>query len=302
MNSKSKEFKMAYGNDFHPRGLARPPKEKKGIFKFFEIYGRKMWKLMQLNLIYFCIFIPLLIGWWLVVQLSSYAPLALGIITAIAFGPATAAMSKVCRNYSQERNAFVLSDFIDTFKKCFTQGLIMGIIDVIFIAGFIVAIPSYMAWAEKEQMMYIPFVLTVSFMIVFCLMHFYIYLMIASTHLSLIKILRNSFFLVPLGLKYTIWTLLTWVLVFGIIILFYPYTFFILPFWPFSFLAFVTAFNCYPIIRKYVIQPYYDARGEDNPEFDYLKKNGDESVFEDRPDLDKPAKKETPRKKGKTIS
>lgn len=294
---------MAYGKDYHPRGLARPPREKKGIFKFFEIYGRRMWKLMELNLIYFCIFIPLVLGWWLTATLNSYAPMALGIISAVAFGPATTAMSKICRNYSQERNAFVLSDFIESFKKSFTQSLIMGIIDVIFIAGFTVAIPSYMAWAEKEQMMYIPFVLTISFLIVFFMMHFYIYQMIASTNLSLVKILRNAFFLVPLGLKNSIYTFLVWILVVSAILFVYPYSLLLIPFWPLSFLCFVSAFNCYPVIRKYVIQPYYDQRGEDNPEFDYLKKKEDEEVFADHPDLDKPVpKQKNGGKKKKTIS
>ena len=292
---------MAY--DYHPRGLARPPKEKKGIFKFFEVYGRRFWKLMALNLIYFVIFIPILVGWWLVGELGSYTPLLLGLITAVLFGPATVAITKICRNYSQERNAFIVADFFDTFKKNIKQGMIMGIIDSIFIAGFTVAIPSYMKWAEKESFMYVPFVLTISFMIVFFMMHFYIYLMIASTTLSLRKILRNAFFLVPLGLKPSIFTFLNWLWVGGLVVLLYPYSIFIVPIWPLSFLCFVNAFNCYPVIRKFVIQPYYDQRGEDNPEFDYLKKKEDEEVFTDNPELDKPVeKKKQVKRKSKTIS
>ena len=292
---------MAYGN-YSSRGLAKPPREKKGIVKFFEIYSRRFWKLMELNLIYFVIFVPLLVGWWLVSVMDSYAPLALGIITVIAFGPATAALSKICRNYSQERNAFVLSDFFETFKKCFTQGLIMGIIDAIFIAGFIVAIPAYMTWAETDSFMYVPFVITLSFLIVFFMMHFYIYLMIASTNLSLVKILRNSFFIVPLGLKASIYTMLVWLVIGTFVVFLFPYSFFILPFLPLSFLGFVDAFNCYPVIRKYVIQPYYDQRGEENPEFSYLKKNEDETVFSDNPELDKPVDDKKERKKRKNIS
>ena len=292
---------MAFDN--YSRGLAKPPKEKKGIFKFFEIYGRRMWTLMALNIIYFVIFIPLVIGWWLVGKFESYTPLLLGLITGVLFGPSTVAMSKICRNYSQERNAFVFADFFDTFKKNIKQGMAMGIIDTIFIAGFSVALPSYLTWSETQSFMYVPFVLTISFMIVFFMMHFYIYLMIASTTLPLIKILRNAFFLVPLGLKASIFTFLNWFWVVGLVVLLYPYSIFVVPVWPLSFLCFVTAFNCYPVIRKFVIQPYYDQRGEDNPEFDYLKKKEDEEVFEDRPDLDKPVeKKKHSNKKGKTIS
>ncbi|MBR6874045.1 MAG: DUF624 domain-containing protein [Ruminococcus sp.] len=292
---------MAY--DYRPRGLARPPREKKGIFKFFEIYGRRFWTLMALNLIYSVIYIPVLVSWYLYTESGRYTPFLLCIITAVLFGPSTAAMTKVCRNYSQERNAFVFADYIDAFKKNFKQAEIMGIIDVIFIVGLIVAIPSYYQWAEKESFMYVPLVLTLSFTIVFFMMHYYIYLMIVSTTLPLRKILRNAFFLVPLGLKYSVFTLLNWIWVALLVILLYPYSIFIMPFWPFGFLCFVNCFNCYPVIRKFVIQPYYDQRGEDNPEFDYLKKKEDEEVFEDNPELDKPVeKKKQAKKKGKTIS
>jgi hypothetical protein len=67
-------------------------------------------------------------------------------------------------------------------------------------------------------------------------------------------------------------------------------------------LCFVSAFNCYPVVRKYVIQPYYDKRGEDNPEFDYLKTE-DVAIFEDRGSEEPANKAEKPaKKKGKIIS
>lgn len=66
-------------------------------------------------------------------------------------------------------------------------------------------------------------------------------------------------------------------------------------------MCFVTAFNCYPVIRKYVIQPYYDSRGEDNPEFDYLKTKEDEAVFEDNPQIETVHEKKETGRKGKVI-
>ena len=51
------------------------------------------------------------------------------------------------------------------------------------------------------------------------------------------------------------------------------------------------AFNCYPVIRKYVIQPYYDERGERNPELDYVDEDG-ETVFVDAPELEEEPPKE----------
>lgn len=259
------------------RGIPKAPVEKKGLFKFTEIYGRRCWKLIQLNMIYLITLIPI-----------------------VTFGPATAAMTKVCRNWSQERNAFVWADYWDAFKKNFKQSFIMGIIDLICIAGFSIAIPSYSAWAKQTTWMYAPLVICLSCCIVFFMMHYYIYLMIVSTNLSLGKILKNSFFLVSLGVKNSLWTLVVWIVVGCFLVFFFPVTLFIMPFWPFSFICFAGAFNCYPVIRKYVIQPYYDARGEDNPEFDYLKT--DESIFEDK-GVEEPApEKKTRKNKPKTIS
>ena len=61
-------------------------------------------------------------------------------------------------------------------------------------------------------------------------------------------------------------------------------------------------FNCYPVIRKHVIQPYYDQRGESNPEFAYKDADPDEKLFEDRAAEETPVKTKESRKKGKTIS
>ncbi len=268
-----------FGNYDRPgRGIPKAPMEKKGIFKFTEVYGRRFWKLIALNLLYLISILPI-----------------------ITFGPATCAMTKVARNWSQERNAFMWSDYWDAFKNNFKQGFAMGIIDMLFLVGFSVAIPSYSKWAETQKMMYAALILCLAFAVVFFLMHFYIYLMIVSTNLSLRQIIKNSLFLVTLGLKKTLWTFLVWLIVLFICFLFFPYSIMLILFWPFSFLCFVSCFNCYPVIRKYVIQPYYDQRGEDNPEFDYLKTE-DDAVFEDMGEEAPAPKEEKPQKKPKTIS
>lgn len=270
-----------FGNyDTPGKGIPKAPMEKKGIFKFFEIYGRRVWKLIQLNIIYIIFCIPV-----------------------ITFGPATAAMTKVARNYSQERNAFVFGDFIDTFKKCFKQSFAMGLIDIIFAIALSVGIPTYYSWAQQNSMIYIPLVLCISLALLFLMMHFYIYLMIVSTNLKMKQILKNSLFLVSLGLKGSVCTLLVWIIVIlvPLILIPFPFSTFLLLFWQLSFMCFVAVFNCYPVIRKYVIQPYYDSRGEDNPEFDYLKTKEDEAVFEDNPQIETVPDKKKTGGKGKVI-
>ena len=39
-------------NNYQRRGVLRTPHEKKGFFKFWEVYGRHMWKLIEVNLLY----------------------------------------------------------------------------------------------------------------------------------------------------------------------------------------------------------------------------------------------------------
>ena len=63
---------------------------------------------------------------------------------------------------------------------------------------------------------------------------------------------------------------ITSIITLGLIYLFFPLSILIVPFLPLAFLALVISFNAFPIIRKYVIQPYYDNKGELNPEFEYL--------------------------------
>lgn len=273
-----------FGNyDTPGKGIPKAPMEKKGLFKFFEIYGRRIWKLVQLNMLFVISCIPI-----------------------ITFGPAVAAMTKVARNYSQERNAFIWSDYWATFKKCFKQSFVMGLIDLIVFAAFAVGLPVYNSMAQQNSYMYIPLVISISCVLLFFMMNFYIYLMIVSTNLKLRQILKNSLFLVSLGFKSSIFTFLSWIVVVAFMVVLYPYSYFLMFLWPFSFMCFVTAFNCYPVVRKYVIQPYYDKRGEDNPEFDYLKLKEDEEILcEDNVQLEREEaekQEKTPKRKGKTIS
>ena len=99
-------------------GIPKAPQEKTDFFKFFEIYGRRFWKLMELNLMYFIFYLPLFLGMTILFKESIVMNIkvvgigALGVIFLATIGPATAGFTKVIRNYSQERNAFVFLDVV----------------------------------------------------------------------------------------------------------------------------------------------------------------------------------------------
>lgn len=69
----------------------------------------------------------------------------------------------------------------------------------------------------------------------------------------------------------------------------------LIPFIPMAFLSFIACFNSYPVIQKFVINPYYTSIGEVNPEI-MNDSPDEEKIFEDMGGKEKPIEK---RKKGK---
>lgn len=243
-------------------GVLKTPHEKSGFVKYAAIYFTHFWKLMALNFIYVLFCIPI-----------------------ITIGPATAALTKVCRNYSQERHAYVFADFWLGFKQNFKQGLVFGLINLLFLVIFAVGVPYYMQWAKMMPIMYGPLIISIAFMLVVIMMNFYIYLMVSSTNLTVKQIIKNAFILVYLGLKQSLICLVVYVIMMSLCVLLLPPSIVLILTLPFSFVSFVNCGLCYPIVRKYIIQPYYDQIGEENPELAYLDTH-DERVFKDSPEYE----------------
>ena len=245
-------------------GVAKDAPQKRAFFHFWEIYFRKFWKLLSLNIVYFLLCIPI-----------------------ITIGPATAAITKVVRNYSQEKHAFTWSDFFESFKKNFKQSLPVGLLDVFVTISLIAGFNLYPSLATGNALYYVPYVISISVALTLVMMHFYIYLMIVTVNLPLKNIFKNSFILTCLGIKKNIITLLAVAAVIGGIFLLSMYVsvlFLLLyPLVAFSLVQLIICYNSYPLIQKYIINPYYENSDEENPETRYLKSpDNEEAVFEDK--------------------
>lgn len=263
-------------------GVAKNGPEKKPFFRFWELYFRKFWKLMALNLVYFLLCIPI-----------------------ITIGPATAAFTKIIRNYTQEKHAFMWSDFFDAFKNNLKQSLPIGLLDVFIVVSMILGFYLYPRLAQDNGLYYVPYIISLSVSLVLVMMHFYIYLMIVSVNLPLKNILKNSFILTCLGIKKNIFTLIGVALTIGgVFALAWYVNFMFLLLYPvvaLSLAQFIICFNSYPLIQKYIINPYYETSGEENPENRHLKPlDDDEVVFADKGGSELPIKGEA-HSKGKTI-
>ena len=140
-------------------------KEGKGVDKnvfnrpriiiFFDIFFRKFWDLITLNLLFILACIPV-----------------------ITIGPAIAGLTKVLRNYAREEHAFIWSDFWEAFKTNFFKGLVLGIIDIVFAFLFIFNVYFYIKFANSG----VPKAISLSVMFlgftIFVFMNYYAYLML----------------------------------------------------------------------------------------------------------------------------
>ena len=213
-------------------GIAKNAPKKKGFFRFFEIFGRKFWKLFELNFLYFLSFLPVIGAAVLYLVLSSQLGTILAaaclVLFAVIIGPATAAHTKILKNFVMEKPTFLAHDFFRTFRSEFKHSCIVGILDCLLIVSAVVAVYA-------------------------------VVLMFVNIRYSMILL-------------------------------------FLLPFLPASWLGLVIVFQSYPIIQKYIINPYYEQRGEVNPELAQASASEEETVFEDMGGKEKPI--EPPKKAG----
>ncbi len=288
-------------------GISKNAPKKKGIKLFFDIFFRKFWKLIEVNMLYSLFFVPLLLCFASVVFLSD-VNLILSLSVAgicllsfmITIGPATAGVMKIMRCYLIEKHTFIIRDFFRAFRRNFKKSAIIGFIDCVVAMSVFASLRVYpmMAEAYNTKVFYVPMTITLSFALVIMMMNYFIFLMLIATNLSLKNLVKNSFALTFISLKGNLIIIFTNAA--AIFLMFYIFIYLnnlfwiLIPFFPAALLLFIIAFNSYPVIQKYVINPYYTSIGEVNPEL--MNISTEEAVFEDMGGSEKPIEK---RKKGK---
>ena len=170
-------------------GVDKNGPKKKRFFYFFELYGRKFWKLIELNLLYLVCCIPI-----------------------VTIGPATCGLVYILRNFANEKPVFMVSDFFDAFKSNFKQGFVIGLFDLLTTGIVSVALIWYIANQQLSIAMAIPLVICIIVEVLLMFMRFYTYLMTVTVELPIKYILKNSFIFAFLGLKSNLisgfWTVL----------------------------------------------------------------------------------------------
>lgn len=207
------------------KGISKEDVNKKGLSLYFDIFLRKIWKIITLNLIYILFSLPaIIIAWVMSIEaVSRLAAIAqidltqdiisgvvlLGAFIAVIFmlltgsGPASAGMTYVLRRYVNDSHSWVWSDFLDNFKSNFRQGILVYVINVIVSVFLTVSVVFY-TYVMKGAASVVLRTFILIFAALFAMCQMYTYQLMVSFELKLKDIYKNSFILLMAKLPWNI--------------------------------------------------------------------------------------------------
>lgn len=218
-----------------------------------------------------------------VISTASQILMYTSVVLIFTFGLSTVGMVYNMRNVCTGEHVDTWNDFFYAIKRNFKHGFVLGIIDCLVICVLIYDIMAYSANSGNSFMMLVFFFASIAFAAIYYIMRFYMYIQLVTCDMSLGKIFKNAFLLTALGFKRNIIGLIG-ALAFAV---FMFYAFILLPqfsiifvcIFAFSFLTYLGVYCAYPVVKKYVIDPYYEDHPEERPEDPW---SSDEAVFVDR--------------------
>ena len=246
-------------------GISKNAPKKKTFIVFFETFFRNFWKFITINLVYGIISLP---------QITS--------------GLASAGFTHVARNTARDKHSFGLSDFFDTIKKNWKQALGAGIINTLVYAIIIFDLWFFYT-SVKGVFGIIGLGLMLSVLVIFTMMNYFIWTLMITFKFKLKQIYKNSFNFAVINLKKNFLCFFVLLLVHavyvGILFLFQRFWHIVLAFEIFAYILTYPGFKfllvqycCFPAIKKYIIDPYY----EEHPDED-IEKRKDLGIEVDEP-------------------
>ncbi len=218
-----------------------------------------------------------------VVSLASKIMIGSAATLIFTFGVSTIGMVYNMRNVCIGEYIDTWHDYFYAIKKNIRQGIVIGILDAIVICLLVYDIIAYGVESNNEFIFLVFFYASILFALVYYVMRFYMYIQLVTCKMSIWKIIKNSFLLTVLGFKRNIIGLIGAIIFIAALF----YAFIILPqfsivllcMFVFSFLTYLGVYCAYPVVKRYVIDPYYEDHPEEKPEDPW---STDEPVFIDR--------------------
>ena len=206
-----------------------------------------------------------------------YVFYVISLLFFITFGLSNTGAAYIIRSFNRGEPVFLVSDFFGCIKRNFRQGLILGIVDLLFSYALVYA---FSFWLSQRGFMSSVFMyMSLFLMVLYIMMRFYLYTVMITFKLSIFKIIKNSFIMAVLGFKRNILAF------FGVFALIYISLmfFFAIPSMgimlpviiTISLGMFMCGYASYPVIKKYMIDPFYSDDDKEEPD-------EEEPVFIDR--------------------
>lgn len=207
---------------------------------------------------------------------ASYVFYAIAALFLFTFGISNAGAACVVRGYNRGDPVFLISDFFGAIKRNWKQAIIIGILDIVFSFALVF---DYLFWQGQPGFISGIFMYFALFLcVLYFFMRFYIYTIMITFDLSIYKIFKDAFLLSFLGFKRNFAALIGIILVLAasmyLCLLYLPIGIILPIILTLGLLMFISGYASYPVIKKYMIDPYY--KDEEVAESD------DEPVFEDR--------------------
>lgn len=206
------------------KGINKEDLNKSGVSLYFDIFFRRIWKMMALNLMYLLVSIPaivisILISTYFLVSVVSLAGVDavknstllgfLSLFFAIIFlqvtgsGPASVAKSYVLRKYVRDAHSWVVSDFFENIKSNFKQGIAVYIINTLVSAGLIFAYIFY-SFIWKNSMGSALSIVIIIVAAIFVMMQMYVYQLVSSVKIKVKHIYIKALTLTVMKLPWNI--------------------------------------------------------------------------------------------------
>jgi uncharacterized membrane protein YesL len=253
-------------------GLFNYSKPGKGVEKdenqsnfriFFEVLQRKFWNLIYLNLLYLICSILLLAIYFILMpkdtsNLAKTYVFAISVtlhLSVVGLGFIAPGFTYILRNYSREQHAFLFSDFFTSIKNNFKQGFVLFIIDTLVTYILYISLSFYFSLKVGNAFTYFAETFIISIGLVYLIMHFYIYQIMVTFKMPMIKIMQNSFILTIAHLPQNIAVLIIIVIVAALTFYFsIPFGVLLAIFITISLMGYIVNFIAQSIIERYIVE------------------------------------------------
>ncbi len=138
--------------------------------------------------------------------LTTYVLYALSALVLLTFGLVSVGTTYVVRNMLMGEPVFIWSDFIYAIKRNIKQGIIVGILDLLF--SFLLVADALILLSSNSMFGGLLVGAIFVFLILYIFMRPYIYIQIVTFDLTLFKIFKNALIFSLLGLKRNVMALL----------------------------------------------------------------------------------------------